>query len=97
MPESAELATKGSNLILMPPDLHSPWPTGLQYAARTSSGAYGSWIDAEFYNLLTVEYPGYWKFKTDSAVTLRFYNGKTADEAAAIIGETVIDGIHEEG
>lgn len=93
MAETAAIAAIGSNLKILPPDLHSPWPTGLQVALDG-----GSYVDAEYYKLITVNYPGTFKIKTTAAAAnIRYYNGKTKNEAASIVGLAIVDGIHEGG
>lgn len=93
MAETAAITAKGSNLIIMPPNQYQAWPPGLQVALDG-----GSYVDAEYYKLITVNYPGTFKIKTTAAAAnIKYYNSKTKDEAASIVGLAIVDGIHEEG
>lgn len=92
MAETAAIAAIGSKLKVLPPDLHSAWPPGLQYAVSADDVTWGAWTDMEFYDVVTVTYPGYYKLKTTATATLRIYNHKTPDEADSIVGETVVIG-----
>lgn len=92
MAETAAIAAIGSKLKVLPPDLHTAWPTGLQYAVSADDVTWGAWTDLEFYDVVTVTYPGYYKLKTTAAANLRRRNYKTVAEADSIVGQTVVIG-----
>lgn len=95
MAESAAIVAVGSRLKIEPPSLCQAWPPGLQYATSVDSSSWGSWADAEYYQAVTITYPGYYKLKTTSAAMPKVYNFKTAIEADSTILDTVIIGTHE--
>lgn len=87
MAETASITAVGSNLVIFPPNLYQAWPPGLQIALDG-----GSYVDAEYYKLIAVNYPGTFKLKTTAAANIRYYNYKTIAEATSLVGETVVIG-----
>lgn len=92
MAETASIAAIGSKLKVLPPNLYTAWPTGLQYAVSADGTSWGSWTDMDFYDVVTITYPGYYKLKTTAAANLRRRNYKTVAEADSVVGLTVVIG-----
>lgn len=92
MAESSAIATVGSKLKLLPVLQYNAWPTGTQVATSADGVTWGSYADVQMYEAADVEYPGYFKVKTDAAGAVNYCNYKTAAEATSIVGSTVVLG-----
>lgn len=82
--ESAPIQAIGSKLKIMPPDLHSPWPTGLQIAMSEDGVTWGAWADATYHDTLDITYQGYFKLGTTAVGAVRYLNYKTVAEMTAL-------------
>lgn len=92
MAESSAIAAIGSKLKILPANGYQAWPAGLQLSTSADGASWAAWADVQINGHYDILYPGYFKIRTASVASIRFYNAKTPDEADSLTGNTVIIG-----